>query len=87
MASNYRIVEVPSIYGSMYRVEEKFFLFWFDRRTCSTLEDALAEIEESKRQDNLPRERVVYNDKYDSKESRPEVPPTGPPPAPKMRKA
>lgn len=88
MASKYRIVEVPSVYGSMYRVEENFlFFFWFDRRTCSTFEDALAEIESNKRQDNLPKEHVVYIDGGDIvMDARPEVPPSGPPKAPPMRR-
>lgn len=81
MASKYRIVEVPSVYGSMYRVEKNFlFFFWLDRRMCSTLKDALDEIESSKRQDNLPKEHVVYIDGADIvMDARPEVPPKAPP--------
>lgn len=86
MASNYRIVEIPSVYGSSYRVDEQFLLFfWLERRLCSTLKDAMAEIDECKTRDNLPRERVIYNDALDYKEPLPEKPPAGPPPAPKMR--
>ena len=86
MASNYRIVEIPSTCGSSYRVDEQFLLFfWVYRRLCSTLKDAMVEIEQCKARDNLPRERVIYNDALDYKEPQPVKPPVGPPPAPMMR--